>query len=139
MKEELVVNTDRDNLKERCEMFRIPDSDLTPNDATSETGIRPGAAVIIVLHAPREKCWGVLDEINPAGVFLRGIDLNSFEDWVRAIAHDEPFVGLGDLFFPMWRIERIEKDESAGGIPPLHEQVETRTGRALADIFQRDT
>ncbi|HKZ81504.1 MAG TPA: hypothetical protein VJ124_24770 [Pyrinomonadaceae bacterium] len=120
-------------------MFRIPDSDLNPSSTNSDTGIRPGVAIIIVLHTPREKCWGLLDEISPAGVFLRGLDLNSFDDWVQAVAHDEPFVGLGDLFFPMWRIERIAKDESAGGISPLHEQAETRTGRTLADIFQRQS
>jgi len=117
-------------------MFRIPENELNEG---SESGLRPGVAVVIVLYSPREKCWGILDEISAAGVFLRGLDLNSFDDWVRAIAHDEPFVGLGDLFFPMWRIERIAKDESSGGIPPLHEQVETRTGRSLKEIFQRQS
>ncbi|HEV2828263.1 MAG TPA: hypothetical protein VGW76_11740 [Pyrinomonadaceae bacterium] len=43
-------------------------------------GIVRGSAVVIVLHTPREKCWGVIDEINPAGVFLRGLDLNAFDD-----------------------------------------------------------
>ena len=100
----------------------------------SEQGIRPGTAVVIVLHSPREKCWGILDEISIAGVFLRGLDLNSFDDWLRAVAHQEPFVGFGDLFFPMWRIERISRDESAAGIPSLCEQVERRTGRTIEEI-----
>jgi hypothetical protein len=99
-------------------------------------GIEAGAAVVLVLHTPREKCWGVLDEINAAGVFLRGIDLNAFDDWVQAVAHDEPFIGLGDLFFPMWRVERLSRDESAGGVPSLAEQFEQRTGRALQDYFR---
>lgn len=101
------------------------------------SGIGPGTAVIIVLHTPREKCWGVLNEINQAGVFLRGLDLNAFDDWVSAIVHAEPFVGFGDLFFPMWRIERIAKDEVAGGVPSLCEQVEKRTGRTVAELLQR--
>lgn len=100
----------------------------------SEQGIRPGTAVVIVLHSPREKCWGILNEISIAGVFLRGLDLNSFDDWLRAVAHQEPFVGFGDLFFPMWRIERISRDESAAGIPSLCEQVERRTGRTIEEI-----
>jgi hypothetical protein len=100
----------------------------------SEQGIRPGTAVVIVLHSPREKCWGILDEISMAGVFLRGLDLNSFDDWLRAVAHQEPFVGFGDLFFPMWRIERISRDESAAGIPSLCEQVERRTGRTIGEV-----
>lgn len=98
-------------------------------------GIEQGAAVVVVLHTPREKCWGILDEVNAAGVFLRGLDLNSFDDWVRAVSHDEPFLGLSDLFFPMWRVERLIRDEASGGIPSLHEQVEQRTGRTVQELI----
>lgn len=99
-------------------------------------GIEAGAAVILVLHSPREKCWGVLDRINAAGVFLRGLDLNAFDDWVRAVMHDEPFMGLSDLFFPMWRVERLSRDESAAGVLSLSEQFEQRTGRSLQEFFR---
>jgi hypothetical protein len=92
--------------------------------------------VIVVLHGPREKIWGVLDEINLAGVFLRGLDLNAFDDWVHAVAHNEPFIGVGDLFFPMWRVERISKDEPEGGIPSLYEQAEQRTGRTVLELLE---
>lgn len=95
-----------------------------------------GDPVVVVLQSPREKCWGILDQINGAGVFLRGLDLNAFEDWVRAVAHGEPFVGMGDLFFPMWRVERISRDEASGGVPALYEQAEKRTGTTLADLLQ---
>lgn len=101
-----------------------------------EKGIQAGAIVIIVLHSPREKSWGMLDEINAAGVSLRGLDLNAFDDWVRAIAHDEPFFGLSDQFFPMWRVERISRDESAGGVLSLAEQFEQRTKRRLREFFE---
>ena len=97
-----------------------------------------GTAVVIVLHSPREKCWGVLDEINNAGVFLRGLDLNAFDDWVHALVHHEPFMGFGDLFFPMWRVERIAKDEAAGGVPSLCDQVEKRTGRTIQELLRAD-
>jgi hypothetical protein len=98
-----------------------------------------GSAVVIVLHSPREKCWGMLDEINQAGVFLRGLDLNAFDDWVSAVTHEEQFVGFGDLFFPLWRVERILRDESAGGVPSLSEQVERRTGQTLEKLLRTDT
>lgn len=101
-------------------------------------GIACGAAVVVVLHSPREKSWGVLYELNQAGVFLRGLDLNAFDDWVSAIVHNEPFVGFGDLFFPMWRVERIAKDEAAGGVPSLCEQVEKRTGYTIQELWQSD-
>jgi len=68
-------------------------------------------------HNPGKSVWGILDEITAAGVFLRGLDLNAFDDWVSAVVHEEPFIGFGALFFPMWRVERIAKDESAGGVP----------------------
>lgn len=97
-------------------------------------GIEAGSAVVIVLHSPREKCWGVLDEINAAGVFLRGIDLNAFDDWTSAVAHDEPFIGLTDLFLPMWRVERLTRDESAAGVQSLAEQFENRTGKRITDL-----
>lgn len=99
-------------------------------------GIKRGTTALIVLHTPREKCWGVIDEINSAGVFLRGLDLNSFDEWLRAVAHQEPFVGFGDLFFPMWRVERISRDETSGGIPSLREQAEKRTGRTLDELVK---
>ena len=100
--------------------------------------ISTGEPIIVVLHSPREKCWGLLDEINTAGVFLRGLDLNSFDDWVRSLVHDEPYIGLSDIFFPTWRIERISRDETAGAIPSLCEQVEKRTGRSIEQLFAVD-
>jgi hypothetical protein len=99
------------------------------------TRIQSGEPVVLVLHSPREKCWGILDEINACGVFLRGLDLNSFDDWVRAVSHDEPFMGLSDLFFPMWRVERLSLDEASGGIPSLYEQVEQRSGRSVQELI----
>ena len=89
------------------------------NSEADGRGIKSGAAVIIVMHSPREKCWGVLDEISAAGVFLRGLDLNAF-----------------DLFFPMWRVERVLRDESAGGVSSLAEQFEQRTGRSVQEFFR---
>ena len=98
-------------------------------------GVKRGASVLLVLHSPREKCWGVLEEINAAGIFLRGLDLNAFDEWVQAVAHDEPFMGLSDLFFPMWRVERLSRDESGEGVPSLAEQFEKRTGRSLLEFL----
>lgn len=101
----------------------------------SERGINPGSTVLVVLHSPREKCWGLLHEISAAGILMRGLDLNAFDDWTQAVAHDEPFLGLSDLFFPMWRVERLTRDESSDGLPSLAEQFERRTGRKLEEFF----
>jgi hypothetical protein len=96
--------------------------------------IETGEIVILVMHSPREKVLGVLGEINAAGVFARGIDLNAFDDWTRAVANDEPFFGLSDYFFPMWRVERVTRDESSGEIPSMAEQFEQRTGMKVSDF-----
>jgi hypothetical protein len=114
----------------------MPEGKSTETSGKRRTGIEAGAAVVLVLHSPREKCWGLLDEISAAGVFLRGLDLNAFDDWVHAVANDEPFIGLTDLFFPMWRVERLARDEAAGGVPSLSEQFERRTGRSVQEMLQ---
>lgn len=96
--------------------------------------IENGDVVLLVLHSPREKCWGVLGEVSSAGIFIRGIDLNSFDDWLRSIVNNESFFGLTDQFFPMWRVERMSRDESVEGIPSLSEQFEQRTGRKVDEF-----
>jgi hypothetical protein len=96
--------------------------------------IETGEIVVIVLHSPREKIFGVMREISAAGVFVRGIDLNAFDDWARAVANDEPFFGMNDYFFPMWRVERITRDESSGEIPSMAEQFEQKTGLRVIDL-----
>lgn len=103
-----------------------------------ERQLTRGSAVLIVLHSPREKCWGVLDEIGVAGVFLRGLDLNAFDEWLSAVVRGEPFIGFSTLFLPMWRVERIAKDESSAGVPSLQAQVEQRTGRSLEELLNED-
>jgi hypothetical protein len=93
--------------------------------------IEKNEAIILILHSPRERIWGVLQEITAAGAFVRGVDLNAFEDYVQSIVRNEPFIGFCDAFFPLWRVEKILRDESFGGIPALFEQFEQRTGKKL--------
>jgi hypothetical protein len=105
----------------------------------SETRISAGAFVIVVLREPKEKCWGALDSITDAGVYLRGLDLLAFDDWTRAIAGGETFIAPADMFFPMWRIERITRDEATGEIPSLAEQLEERTGQSARHALGLET
>src|SRR6185312_9018917 len=41
----------------------------------------PGNVVIVTLNMPREKFWGTIVAGPPAGASLRGIDLNSLDDF----------------------------------------------------------
>ncbi len=93
-----------------------------------------GDTVIIILHTPREKIFGVLAEITVAGIVIRGIGLEYFDDWTAAIAAEEPHLAMTDYFFPMWRVEKVTRDEASGEIPALADHFESRTGLLLRDM-----
>jgi hypothetical protein len=98
--------------------------------------MQPDSIVIISLHSPKEKIWGILLDINPSGVTIRGIDLNSFDHFVSQINQlDAERVGLPTVFFPMTRIERISLDEPSGPIPSMAEIFERKIGRTLTDYL----
>ena len=93
----------------------------------------PGDIVIVIMHSPREKLLAKLGEISTAGMVVRSIDLSYFDDWCRSIAAGEEHLSMTDNFFPMWRVERITRDDSVGEGQSLSEQFEARTGLQLAD------
>lgn len=93
--------------------------------------IEAGDVVVAVLHSPREKLLGVLNEISPAGITIRSIDLSYFDDWCKSITAGEVYLGMNDNFFPMWRVERISRDEGTDELPSMTDQFESRTGRRL--------
>ena len=75
--------------------------------------MNPHSIIIVSLHTPKEKLWGELLSISPAGITIRGIDLNSFDHFVNQInGPDSERTGLPTLFFPMNRVERVALDES---------------------------
>jgi hypothetical protein len=90
--------------------------------------------IIAVLREPREKILGILHEINAAGIFLRGIDLNYFDEWTSAITNNEPYLPMNDYFFPMWRVERISRDESSVDLPSMGERFSQKTGLNILDF-----
>ena len=95
--------------------------------------IETGDAVVAVLHTPREKLFGILDEISAAGISMRAIDLSYFDDWCSSIAAGEPYLSMSDSFIPMWRVEKITRDADDGEFPSMSEQFESRTGRSFAE------
>ena len=98
--------------------------------------MNPNSVVIVSLHSPKEKIWGVLLDINPSGVSIRGIDLNSFDLFVSQInQRDAERTGLPTVFFPMMRVERISLDEPSGSIPSMEEIFQRKIGRSLFDYL----
>jgi hypothetical protein len=93
-----------------------------------------GTPVLVYLHTPREKVWGVLLSVQAAGIALRGIDLNSLDDFVRQEARGEQGLGLVTLFYPMNRIERVEQDETVGGLESIADRFLRETGRSIVEL-----
>src|SRR5208282_5305597 len=96
----------------------------------------PNCIVIISLHSPKEKIWGILRDLNPSGVTIRGIDLNSFDHFVSEINQlNAERIGLPTVFFPLTRVERISLDEPSGSIPSMAEIFQRKIGRSLFDYL----
>ncbi len=89
-------------------------------------------SIIVILRDPREKLFGILHEISAAGVYLRGIDLHYFDEWTRAIAKGEQYLPMQDYFLPMWRLEKLTRDETSAGLLSLADQFAKRTGLNLS-------
>ncbi len=99
-----------------------------------ETPFRPGSVVIVYLRDPRERVCGILATLGTEGVAIRGLDLASFDDWLRGIGQDEAgCIVTSPLFYPMGRVERILGDEDAPGVPGLDTRCRERTGRSMAE------
>ena len=101
---------------------------------TTSSPFAHGALVLITLNSPREKFWGAVLEIAPAGVSVRGVDLNSFDEVTGMLRADE-LVMPATVFFPLNRVERMELDVSLGQIPSLAERFETKSGHAAAKFL----
>ena len=95
------------------------------------------AIVIVSLNAPREKVWGRLLELSPAGVTIQCLDLNSFDDWLRQVVEAEPgLLSLTTVFYPMHRVERIAEDDSSGDIPSVGQRFKHRVGITLVEYLE---
>jgi hypothetical protein len=75
----------------------------------------------------------VLVSLDPAGVVLRGIELSAFEDWLRQEARGEEGLGPVMVFYPMNRVERVEKDETLGALEGFAARFRRATGRSVAE------
>lgn len=96
--------------------------------------IANGDVVILVLREPKERILGIVEDISDAGVFIRGIDLGYFDEWTAAIKNRETYLPMQEIFYPMWRVERVTKDGPAAGVPSMADQFEHRTGMRLSDF-----
>ena len=95
--------------------------------------IERGSLVLVHLSGPPEQFWGVLDDLSPAGVTFRGLNVASFEDFLAQAARGEELsLGFSTLFVPMFRVERIYLDEPVGAVQSYRQRFEERVGRPVA-------
>jgi hypothetical protein len=95
-------------------------------------GFEKSSLVIVNLVNPKEKFFGVLISLSPAGATMRGINLDSFDDWIREIAKEEGAdIDLITMFFPLFRVERIYLDEPSGQIKSFSQRFEDSVGTSI--------
>jgi hypothetical protein len=70
-----------------------------------------GQLVLVTLYNPREKFWGIMLALEPAGVSIRGVDLQSLDDFTQLVKSGEA-ASASVVFFPMHRVQKIEEDRN---------------------------
>lgn len=99
------------------------------------SALGPGSVVVAYVQNPRERFWGVVRSLDPSGVVLEGIDLNSFDDWVRQVAEGGAELSLSTVFIPLMRVEKLLLDADSGSAPSLSAQFERRVGRTVREYL----
>lgn len=99
-------------------------------------GLAEGSTIVVYLQGPKEKVWGVLVSLNASGVVLRGIDLATFDDWMRQEARgEEELIGLTTIFYPMHRVIRLERDETVGPLTSYADRFAREVGRSVGAVL----
>ncbi len=92
--------------------------------------------VIVSLIEPREKIWGQLVSLVPAGITVRGLDLNSFDDFLGRLRHGpDAAAALSTVFYPLHRVERIALDEPCASIPSHSDRFREVAGITIQEFL----
>jgi hypothetical protein len=99
-------------------------------------GFNEGAVAVLYLNDPKEKIWGLVVSVSAAGVVMRGLRLDSFEDWMRQEARrEDELLGLVTAFYPLPRIERLEEDRSVGSVVSYSQRFSEAVGRTVHEAI----
>lgn len=94
--------------------------------------LKRDSIVIVHLVNPTEKFWGVLQDLDPSGLMLRGLSVTSFDDWMFQVARQEDqALGLSTMFVPLFRVERIFLDEQIGEVESYRQRFQTQVGEPV--------
>jgi len=95
-------------------------------------GFDTNALVIVNLVNPKEKFFGVLKALSPAGITIRAMNLDTFDDWIHQIARGEDAdIEMVTMFVPLFRVERIFLDEPAGAVQSYSQRFEQVVGQPV--------
>jgi hypothetical protein len=98
-----------------------------------------GTIVLVHLVNPKEKYWGALRYLGPAGVTVRGIDVDVFDDWARQTrSNRETELGLTTFFLPLHRVEKIFEDARVGAVASYQERFFEIVGREVREFLERE-
>ena len=99
-------------------------------------GIGAGSLVVVNCGNPREKMWGCILRLDLSGVVVRGLDLDSVEDWIREERSGAGAgVGPSTFFIPMHRVVRIDLDESRGAVEGFGDRYRAACGREVREVL----
>lgn len=88
-----------------------------------------GQLVVVSCCAPREKFWGVLLSLTTVGATVRAVPLEAFDDFASQFREGQQvLIAPMTVFLPGHRLERIELDESGGGIEGMADRFRRLTG-----------
>lgn len=106
----------------------------------SDFALGEGSSVVLYLRDPKEKVWGILVSMSTPGVVVRGLDLEVFDDWMRQESRREDvLIGLTTLFYPMNRIERMERDETIGPLTSYADRFAAEVGKTVLEAARGRT
>lgn len=99
-------------------------------------GFDTASLVIVNLVNPKEKFFGVLKALSAAGVTMRAVNLDSFDDWIHQIARaEDQDIEMITMFVPLFRVERIFLDEPAGAIKAYSQRFRDVVGMSVHEYL----
>ena len=99
--------------------------------------LEPGALVVLCCLNPKEKLWGVMEQLDGRGVIMRGLGLDSVEDWLRQErTKTDAMITASTVFVPIHRIQRIYCDESSEGFVSYGDRFSADCGLPVRDVLR---
>jgi len=109
-------------------------------DVPGVPGIEVGSLVVLHCANPREKHWGLLIRLDGLGAVVRGLDLESVEDWLaQERGGGDPLIVPSTFFVPSHRLIRIDLDETGPVVTGYGDRFRRESGRDVRRALTGET